>query len=130
MEGRAAAGGGRLSRWLTLALEAVEAVEAEPARDDAAPPTAPSFGGRMNAAPIADPSPLQAADDDAPPVGWETLPFGEERAAALAIARQTPGACFTCAGRDWWQHGPESRLLCRVCHPPPTVPATLPQGAP
>jgi hypothetical protein len=122
MEGRAAAGGGRLSRWLAVALAAVEA---EQMRDEAAPSTARSFGdfgdigGRVNATRVA--HPLPAPDDHAPPAGWESLPFGEERAAALAIARRTSGACFTCAGREWWQSGPESRPVCRGCHPPPPV---------
>lgn len=55
------------------------------------------------------------------PDGWETLPPGLARAAAFAIARRQAGACFLCAGRDWWRHAPGTRAICRVCHPPPGV---------
>ena len=62
-----------------------------------------------------------APEPPAPPLPWRRLPFGPERGAAFAFARQQPGACRTCAGRSWWRH-PDGTPCCTVCHPSPHPP--------
>lgn len=58
-----------------------------------------------------------------PPLAWRCLPFGPERGAAFALARQQPDACRTCAGHRWWRH-PDGTPCCEICHPSPTCHTT------